>query len=148
MYPKCIYSSSFMIVISSIKISSQAKEKWELKYRMCFLKYKASRSVWLESSHRSSTGTSCHSFSMAPLCQTLTWRVHPFLFMCLKISSHDRACCSFIKFHHDLLAPCNLCLLVVLENQPPVLLWLVDELPKLQSCLELCLFAQVLLQLG
>jgi hypothetical protein len=35
-----------------------AKEKWEFKYRMCFLKYKASYSVWLENSHRSSTGTS------------------------------------------------------------------------------------------
>jgi hypothetical protein len=25
-----------------------AKEKWELKYRMCFLKYRASQSVWLD----------------------------------------------------------------------------------------------------
>jgi hypothetical protein len=35
-----------------------AKEKWELKYRMCFLKYRASRSVWLKNSHCSSSGTS------------------------------------------------------------------------------------------
>jgi hypothetical protein len=35
---------------------------------------------------------------------------------------------------------------VVLENQLPVHFLLVDELPRLQSYLELCQFAQVLLQ--
>jgi hypothetical protein len=49
---------------------------------------------------------------------------------------------------HDLLAPCNSCLLVVLRKQPPVHFWLVNELPKLQYCLELCLFAQGLLKPG
>jgi hypothetical protein len=53
-----------------------------------------------------------------------------------------------IKLPHDLLAPCNSCVLMVLENQPPVHFWLVDELSKLQSRLELCWFAQVLLQPG
>jgi hypothetical protein len=38
--------------------------------------------------------------------------------------------------------------LVLLENQPPVRFLLVDELPKLQSCLELWRFAQALLYLG
>jgi hypothetical protein len=55
-----------------------------------------------------------------PLCQILTRRIHPFLFVGLKISSHDKTRCSLIKFSHDLLSPCNLCLLVVLENQPPI----------------------------
>jgi hypothetical protein len=42
------------------------------------------------------------------------------------------------KVPHDFLAPCNSCLLVVLENQSLVHSWLVDELHKLQSYLELC----------
>jgi hypothetical protein len=37
---------------------------------------------------------------------------------------------------------------MVLEDQPSFCLWLVDELPKLQSCLDLCRFAEVLLQPG
>jgi hypothetical protein len=74
--------------------------------------------------------------------------VHPCLFVGLNTSSHHINCCSLIKLLHDLLAPCNSCFLVMLKNQPPVHFWLVNELPKLQSCLELCRFAQMLLQLG
>jgi hypothetical protein len=86
-----------------------------------------------------------HSFSVTSLCQISPWWVHPCLFVDLKIYSHDENCCSLITLPHDLLAPCNLCLLVVLENQPPVHFWLVDEQSELQSCLEFCQFTQALL---
>jgi hypothetical protein len=78
--------------------------------------------------------------------QFLTRSAHPFLFMGLKTSSHDRTRCRLVKFLHDLLSPCNLCLLVLLENRPPVHFFLVDELSRLQTCLELCWFTQALLQ--
>jgi hypothetical protein len=74
--------------------------------------------------------------------------VHPCLLVGLNTSSHDRNHCSLIKLPHDLLAHCNLCFLVLLKNQLPVHFWLVDELPKLQSCLELCRFTQAFLQPG
>jgi hypothetical protein len=90
----------------------------------------------------------CHSFSVTPLWQIRPRWVHPFLFEGLKNSSHDGIRCSLIKLPHDLLASYNLCLLVVLENQPPVYYWLFDELFKLQSCLKLCRFTQALLQPG
>jgi hypothetical protein len=90
----------------------------------------------------------CCSFSVTPLCQILSWWVHPCLLVGWNTSPHGRNHCSLIKLLHDLLAPCNSCHLVVLENHLSVHFWLVDELPKLQSYLELCLFIQVLLQPG
>jgi hypothetical protein len=53
---------------------------------------------------------------------------------------------SLIKLPHVPLAPYNSCRLVVMENQPPVPFWLIDELAKLQSGLELFQFTQMLLQ--
>jgi hypothetical protein len=88
----------------------------------------------------------CWSFSVIPLRQILYRWVHPCLFMGLNTSSCGRNRYNRIKLPHDLPAPCNSCLLVVLENQPPVHFWLVDELTKLQSYLELCRFTQTLLQ--
>jgi hypothetical protein len=91
---------------------------------------------------------SCCSFSVIPLRWILPQWIHPRLLVGMKISSLDGTHCSFIKFPRDLLSSCNSCLLVLLENQLPVHFWLVDELSKLQSCLELCRFIQALLQLG
>jgi hypothetical protein len=91
---------------------------------------------------------SCCSFSVTPLHQILSWWVHPCLFVGWNTSLRGGNRFSRIKLPHDLLAPCNSCFLVVLENQVPVHSWLADELPKLQSCLELCRFTQALLQPG
>jgi hypothetical protein len=85
---------------------------------------------------------SCWSFSVIPLHQILSRWVHPYLFMGLNTSSRGKNCCSHIKLPHEVLAPCNSCLLVVLDNQAPVHSSLVDEPFKLKSYLELCQFAQ------
>jgi hypothetical protein len=61
---------------------------------------------------------------------------------------HGGTHCRLIKLPHVTLAPCNSCLLVMMENELPVHFLLVDELPKLQSYLELCRFSQVSLQPG
>jgi hypothetical protein len=65
----------------------------------------------------------------------------PCLFVDLNTFSCDKNRYSHIELLHDLLAPYNSCLLVILENQPLVHLWLVDELSRVQTCLELCRFA-------
>jgi hypothetical protein len=70
---------------------------------------------------------SCWSFSVIPLHQILPRWVHPCLFMGLNTSSHDENRCRCIKLRHDLLGPCNSCLLVVLENRSPVHVQLVHE---------------------
>jgi hypothetical protein len=74
---------------------------------------------------------SCCSFLVTPLHQILPRWGHPCLLMGMRISSIDRTHCSLIKLPQDLLAPCNSCLLVVLENHLPVHFWLVNELSKL-----------------
>jgi hypothetical protein len=123
---------------------------WASYLREDYIKFHSFDSPWkFLMLHWPSSGMlSCYSFLMTPLYQILPWWVHCCLFMGLKTSSLDGARYSLIELPHDLLAPCNSCLLVVLENQPPVHIWLVDELSKLQSCLELCWFGQVLLPLG
>jgi hypothetical protein len=88
----------------------------------------------------------CWSFSVIPLRQILSRWVHPCIFMGFNTSSGGRNRCNRVKLPRDLLAPYNSCLPVMLENQAPIHSWLVDELPKLQSCLKLCQLTQALLQ--
>jgi hypothetical protein len=83
------------------------------------------------------------------LAKTLLWWIHHSLIMALKTFSHNGTSCSLIKLSHDLLAPCNLCLLVVL-GKPTIGSFLTGWLscPNCNSYFELCQFAQVLLWPG
>ena len=70
------------------------KEKWELKYRMCCLKYFASSSTWLENNRCSSWGTSGINTLTLPFLQQkagpLYWNlIAPQWIQLLLASKHD-----------------------------------------------------------
>jgi hypothetical protein len=88
---------------------------------------------------------SCRSFSVTSLCRILPRWVQLFLFVGLKISSHDGNHCSLITLPHELLVTCVFLWYWKTSHR---FIWLVDELSKLQYGLELCHFTQVLLQPG
>jgi hypothetical protein len=68
------------------------------------------------------------SFSVTLLCQILSRWVHPCLVVGSNTSSHGKNRCNLIKLLHNILAPCNPCLFVVLgkTNRRFIFYWLMS----------------------